>query len=105
MAACIVETETAACLASVGEADFNELCSRSSLFLRLQMIALPAVSGDTTIEDILISTRRQYQLLRAIATSPRRHVVLIVSRDSGNLGQSRLALKSVNEMVVNNVQG
>lgn len=95
IAACIVETETAERIAATGTADFNELCSRSSLFLRLQMVALPAVSGDTTIEDILISTRKQFQLLRAIDSTPRRHIVLIVSRDAGNLGQSRIALRSV----------
>ncbi len=92
--ACIVETETAACLAADGAGDFNELCSRSSLFLRLQMIALPAVSGDTTIEDIVISTGREFHLLRAIDSTPRRHIVLIVSRDTGNLGQSRIAMRT-----------
>ena len=94
-AACIIETETRRCLAEIGQADFEQIAARSSLFLRLQLIALPAVGGDGAIEDVVISTGKQFQLLRCMQDCPDVHLVVLISRDGGNLARARLSLQAV----------
>jgi len=97
IAACVVETEAAQSIAELGEVDFDRVAAKSSLFLRLQMIALPAIGAEGAIEDIVISTRQQFQLLRRPDTDAGFHVVVLVSRTGGNLGQARLVLRAVTD--------
>lgn len=94
--AAIVSDETGALLATAGSDDFD-LATASAGHLevfRAQRDVLGVLGLESRLEDILITLRTQYHLIRPLAGAPLL-LCIVVESSRGNLGLARHHLRSL----------
>ena len=98
MGACVVDVDSGMMLAStvatgaVDRLDLELAAASSSQVLRAQRHALAAASEDDPVEDILVSLKDQYHLLRILEGSDGYYLYAVIDRRSGNLAMARHTL-------------
>lgn len=97
-AACLVDTESGVVLGAqsgyAGEPgrDLQAAAAGCAELLRRERETIAALALDDHLEDVLITLRGEYHILRAIAVRPSLCIYLVLDRQLGNLGMARFAL-------------
>lgn len=96
--ACLVDSSDGIVLAAQGGSEaFNlsQAAAGNAAVVRAKLANIAALSLDDEIEDILITLRRQYHLIRPVMAKPDLFLYLVVDRSKANLASGRHDLSQV----------
>lgn len=100
IAAALVDWKSEAVLGTRSEDksfDILLAASGNTAVVRAKVHVMDTLGIEGGIEDILISLKDQFHLIRPLRNSPSLFLYLAISRDGGNLGFARLILKSAEQ--------
>lgn len=94
VAAALVDSKSGMCLGAAGseEIDAEVAAAGAADVVRGMQRAMKTMGSQDAVEDILISTGQQYQLMRVTAQDPNLFLYMILRRDVANLAIARRKL-------------
>lgn len=97
--ACMVDSETGMVMAieSRGSLDLELAAAGNTEVVRAKRRTIAALKMKDEIEDILISLKHQYHLIRLLASNDRVFIYVAVDRRTANLALARMTIQKLEE--------
>jgi|SRR5687767_7114708 predicted regulator of Ras-like GTPase activity (Roadblock/LC7/MglB family) len=97
--ACVVDSETGMVMAieSRGLLDLELAAAGNTEVVRAKRRTIAALKMKDEIEDILISLKHQYHLIRLLKSNDRVFIYVALDRRVGNLALARMTIQRVEE--------
>lgn len=96
LGACLVDSDSGLILNTMGNAHELDLAAAGDTeVLRAERKSMSFLDLEDDIEDILISLKTQYQLIRPLGSNSALFLYVVLDRSRANLGMARLILKKV----------
>jgi predicted regulator of Ras-like GTPase activity (Roadblock/LC7/MglB family) len=99
--ACVVDSETGMVLAidSQGRLDLELAAAGNTEVVRAKRRTISTLNLRDEIEDILISLKNQYHIIRLLRTNERIFIYVAFDRKTANLALARLSIQKVEESI------
>ena len=92
--ACLVDSDSGMMLGAHGAGNLELAAAGNTQVVRAKRKTMASLKLDDRIEDILISLRKQYHLIRILESNPAIFLYLVLDRERANLAMARLELKN-----------
>ena len=91
---CLVDSDSGMMLGAHGGGNLELAAAGNTQVVRAKRKTMASLKLDDRIEDILISLKKQYHLIRILESNPAIFLYLVLDRDRANLAMARLELRS-----------
>lgn len=94
---CVIDRDTGMMLSSIGgdaELDLELAGALSADIVRAQQASIDMLEQEDKIEDVMVSTRRHYHLMRPLKADPSVFIYTVLDRARANLAVTRIKLRA-----------
>jgi predicted regulator of Ras-like GTPase activity (Roadblock/LC7/MglB family) len=99
--ACVVDSDTGMVMAmeSKGGLDLELAAAGNTEVVRAKRRTIASLNMRDEIEDILISLKHQYHIIRLLRNNDRVFIYVAIDRNQGNLALARVMIQKVEETI------